>query len=47
MSYWVYILASRPAGTLYIGVTNNLVRRVFEYREGLVSLKFLSSHCRA
>jgi predicted GIY-YIG superfamily endonuclease len=22
--YWVYILASRPRGTLYIGVTNNI-----------------------
>ena len=36
MGFWVYILASRPGGTLYIGVTNNLVRRIFEHREGLV-----------
>jgi putative endonuclease len=36
MSAWGYILASQPGGTLYVGVTNNLVRRVFEHREGLV-----------
>jgi putative endonuclease len=35
MTYWVYILASGPGGTLYVGVTNNLVRCVFEHREGL------------
>jgi len=35
MTYWVYILASKPGGTLYVGVTNNLVRRAYEHREGL------------
>ena len=35
-SYWVYILASRPRGTLYVGMTNDLVRRAYEHREGLV-----------
>jgi putative endonuclease len=36
MTCWVYILASKPGGTLYVGVTNNLVRRVFEHRNGLI-----------
>jgi putative endonuclease len=35
MVYYVYILTSRPKGTLYVGVTSNLVRRVHEHREGL------------
>jgi putative endonuclease len=33
MAAWVYILASKPGGTLYLGVTTNLVRRVWEHRE--------------
>ena len=30
--YWVYILASQPRGTLYIGVTNNILGRIELHR---------------
>ena len=32
----VYLIASKPNGTLYIGVTSNLVQRIYQHREGLI-----------
>ncbi len=36
MPYYVYIMANRRHGMLYVGVTNDIVRRAWEHREGLV-----------
>ena len=32
---WVYILTNRPNGVLYVGVTSNLARRIWEHSEGV------------
>jgi putative endonuclease len=34
---WVYIMTNRPHGTLYIGVTSDITRRVWEHRTGIAS----------
>ncbi len=34
-NYYVYVLTNRPFGSLYVGVTNDFARRVFDHRSGL------------
>lgn len=36
-TYFVYLLAQKKDGVLYVGVTNDLVRRIWEHKEGLIN----------
>jgi len=43
-NYYVYILASNRNGTLYIGITSNLVRRIWKHKEKLHSKSFTAKY---
>ena len=36
MGYYVYILASRKDGAIYVGVTNDIARRIYEHRTKVI-----------
>ena len=42
--YYVYILASKKNGTLYIGITSNLIKRIYEHKNSLVE-GFTQKYC--
>jgi putative endonuclease len=44
MQYYIYILASKPNGTLYTGVTSNLVKRVWEHKNNKFPESFTSKY---
>ncbi|WP_374367997.1 GIY-YIG nuclease family protein [Dongia sp.] len=37
MYAWVYILSNRPNGSLYVGVTTDLAKRIWEHRTGTIA----------
>ena len=44
MDYWVYILSNKTGTTIYVGVTNNLMRRMYEHRNHLLPNSFTSKY---
>ena len=41
---FVYIMASQRNGTIYLGVTSNLIQRIHQHREGLIDGCFTKEH---
>jgi putative endonuclease len=44
MHYYVYVLANQKSKTLYVGVTNDLVKRVYEHKQKLID-GFTKKYC--
>ena len=43
-TYWLYILCSKKYGTLYVGITSDLPRRIFEHKNHLIPNCFPSKY---
>jgi len=40
---YIYILASRKNGTLYVGVTSDLIKRIYEHKQNIINDEFVKS----
>jgi len=42
--YYLYIMASKKDGVLYIGVTSDIIKRVFEHKNGVIEDSFTDKY---